>query len=296
MMKKATFVLALCVFTATALGAGPAQKKENPVYVIQTNVGNIEVELFQKKAPKTVANFIGLAEGTKEVIDVKTGKKAKRPFYNGLIFHRVIKDFMIQGGCPKGDGTGGPGYKFADEIDAKGLGLDKLKAIDLKKGPHPFLMIRDQSEYQRKVLMPLFREMNITSQQELDKRRAEFEARLSALTLKEAYENMGYSYSGKGSPYPPVRGSLAMANSGPDTNGSQFFINIVDTDWLIGKHTVFGKVVKGMDVVDTIGAVKVDAGSKPVEAVKILSISRKDEKTPVRPAGPTGQAKKRKEQ
>lgn len=280
-MKRSTVLLGilLCIFTANALGAGQAKKKENPVYVIQTNVGNIEVELFQSEAPQTVANFIGLAEGTKEFIDAKTGEKVKRPFYDGLIFHRVIKDFMIQGGCPKGDGSGGPGYKFADEIDAKGLGLDKIKAVDLKKGPHPLLMIREQSDYQQKVLIPLFRKMNINSQQELDQRRDEFEARLSALTLKEAYENMGYSYSGKGSPHPPVRGSLAMANAGPDTNGSQFFINMVDTNWLIGKHTVFGKVVKGMDVVDKIGAVKVDTGSKPVEEVKIVSISRKDEKT-----------------
>ena len=279
-MKRATVLLGilLCIFTANALWAGQAKKKENPVYVIQTNVGDIEVELFQSEVPKTVANFIGLAEGTKEFVDAKTGEKVKRPFYDGLIFHRVIKDFMIQGGCPKGEGSGGPGYNFADEIDAKGLGLDKIKAIDLKKGPHPFLMIRDQSEYQQKVLVPLFRKMNINSQQELDKKRDEFEARLSALTLKEAYENMGYSYSGKGSPHPPVRGSLAMANAGPDTNGSQFFINMIDTDWLIGKHTVFGKVVKGMDVVDKIGAVKVDTGSKPVEEVKIVSISRKDEK------------------
>jgi len=280
-MQKTTVALGimLCILASNVLWAGKTKPKENPVYVIQTNVGNIEVELFQSEAPQTVANFIELAEGTKEFIDVKTGEKVKRAFYDGLIFHRVIKDFMIQGGCPQGDGTGGPGYKFADEIDAKGLGLDKLKAIDLKKGPHPFLMIRDQSEYQRKVLMPLFREMNITSQEELDQRRDEFEARLSALTLKEAYENMGYSYSGKGSPHPPVRGALAMANSGPDTNGSQFFINMVDTDWLTGKHTVFGKVVKGMDVIDKIGAVKVDAGSKPVAEVKIVSISRKHEKT-----------------
>ncbi len=276
-MKKATIILGviLLVISVNAGWAGKLKQKENPVYVIQTNLGSIEVELFQNDAPETVANFIGLAEGTKEFEDAATGKKVKRPFYDGLIFHRVIKDFMIQGGCPLGSGTGGPGYKFADEIDAKALGLDKLKATDPKNGPHSFLMIRSQEDFQRNVIMPLFQKMNIKSQKELDKRRDEFEARLSALTIKEVYENMGYTYTEKGSPHSPVRGSLAMANAGPNTNGSQFFINIVDTDWLTGKHTVFGRVVEGMDLVDKIGAVQVGSGGKPVEDVKIISIRRK---------------------
>ena len=266
----------LLVLLASGIGwTGEKKQSENPVYVIQTTLGNIEVELFQDETPKTVANFIGLAEGTKEFEDSKTGKKVKRPFYDGLIFHRVIKNFMIQGGCPLGNGRGGPGYTFADEIDAKALGLDKIKAIDPHKGPNPYLMIRSKEEYQRKILMPLFREMNINSQKELDQRKKEVQARLDKLTLKKAYENMGYVYSENGSKHPPVRGSLAMANAGPNTNGSQFFINLVDTDWLTGKHTVFGKVVKGMDVVDKIGAVKVDSRQKPVKDVTIISIHRK---------------------
>ena len=266
----------LLVLLAPGIGwTGEKKQSENPVYVIQTTLGDIEVELFQSEAPKTVANFIGLAEGTKEFEDIKTGKKVKRPFYDGLIFHRVIKDFMIQGGCPLGNGRGGPGYTFADEIDAKALGLDKTKAIDPQKGPNPYLMIRSKEEYQRNVLMPLFRKMNINSQEELDKRKKEVQARLDSLTLKEAYENMGYVYSENGSKHPPVRGSLAMANAGPNTNGSQFFINLVDTDWLTGRHTVFGKVVKGMDVVDKIGSVEVDSRQKPVKDVTIISIHRK---------------------
>jgi peptidyl-prolyl cis-trans isomerase A (cyclophilin A) len=270
-----TIGMMLCILTAGIGWTGEKKQKENPVYVIQTTLGDIEVELFQNETSKTVENFIGLAEGTKEFQDVKTGKKIKRPYYNGLIFHRVIQNFMIQGGCPLGNGQGGPGYTFADEIDATALGLDKIKAFDPQKGPHRFLMIRSQEEYQRNLLMPLFQAMNIKSQEELDQRKKEVEARLDSLTLKEAYENMGYVYSKNGSEHPPVRGSLAMANAGPNTNGSQFFINMIDTDWLTGKHTVFGKVVKGMDVVDKIGAVKVDSGKKPVEDVKIISIHRK---------------------
>lgn len=270
-----TIGMMLCVLAAGIGWTGEKKQKDNPVYVIQTTLGDIEVELFQSETPKTVANFIGLAEGTKEFEDSKTGKKVKRPYYNGLIFHRVIKNFMIQGGCPLGNGRGGPGYTFADEIDATALGLDKMKVFGPQKGLHRFLMIHSQEEYQRNIMTPLFRAMNINSQEEFDQRKKDVETRLDTLTLKEAYENMGYVYSDNGSEHPPVRGSLAMANAGPNTNGSQFFINLVDTDWLTGKHTVFGKVVKGMDVVDKIGAVKVDSGQKPVKDVKIISVHRK---------------------
>lgn len=136
---------------------------------MHTNAGPIELELFDEDAPKTVENFRKLAgEG----------------FYDGLLFHRVISDFMIQGGCPEGTGTGGPGYTFEDEIN------------------------------QHKV----------------------------------------------------VRGALAMANAGPNTNGSQFFIVTIDeAPWLDGKHTVFGKVSSGMDAVDAIEGTETDARDRPVE-------------------------------
>jgi peptidyl-prolyl cis-trans isomerase A (cyclophilin A) len=122
------------------------------------------------------------------------------------------------------------------------------------------------------IVQPIFRKMGIDSQEELDRRADEVRQRIDRLTLMEAYENMGYRYSDDGSAHRPVRGSLAMANSGPNTNGSQFFINLVKTEWLTGKHTVFGKVTKGMDVVDAIGAVAVDGRSQPVTPVVIESI------------------------
>ena len=139
--------------------------KEGVFAVLTTEKGQIVLELFFKETPMTVANFVGLAEGT---LDATKGE----PFYDGLIFHRVISDFMIQGGCPKGNGTGDPGYKFADEF-VDGLIFDKP-------------------------------------------------------------------------------GKLAMANSGTNTNGSQFFITHVPTDWLNYKHTIFGQVVTGQNVVDTV--------------------------------------------
>ena len=97
--------------------------------------------------------------------------------------------------------------------------------------------------------------------------------RAQELTLEQAYSSLGYNYNDKLNSHPPKRGSVAMANSGPNTNGSQFFININDTPWLTGKHTVFGRVIKGMDIVDRIGLVKVDGNSKPIEDIKIISIS-----------------------
>lgn len=146
----------------------------NPRVAMETTLGMMEIELFSEKAPKTAGNFRKLVE---------------KGFYNGLIFHRVIGGFMIQGGCPKGTGTGGPGYNIPDEF-----------------GPG----------------------------------------------LKHNSEGM-----------------LSMANAGPNTGGSQFFITLAATPWLDGKHAIFGKVVKGLDVVRAIGAVPTDGGDRPKTPVKI---------------------------
>jgi peptidyl-prolyl cis-trans isomerase A (cyclophilin A) len=163
---------------------------------METTLGTIKIKLFHKEAPKTVANFVGLAEGTKEFIDPKTGDKTKRAFYDGLIFHRVIPDFMVQGGDPEGTGMGGPGYQFEDEFDPK---------------------------------------------------------------LKHSKP-----------------GILSMANSGPGTNGSQFFITEVPTPHLDMRHTVFGEVTEGIDVVKKITSVERDRSDRPKEPVVIkkLTINR----------------------
>src|SRR5690554_6538471 len=189
-MKK----LSLLLFVFITLN-GIAQKKYSNLgqglYAeFVTNQGTFVVKLFHEETPMTVANFVDLATGKNKLADKDYRKK---PFYNGLIFHRVIKNFMIQGGDPKGTGSGGPGYRFPDEI------VPELKHSK--------------------------------------------------------------------------KGILSMANAGPGTNGSQFFITLKETPWLDGKHTVFGEVVIGMDIVDAIGVTPTQRGDRPVEDVVIQEVN-----------------------
>jgi peptidyl-prolyl cis-trans isomerase A (cyclophilin A) len=158
-----------------------------------TSEGNFTAQLFDEDVPKTVANFAGLAQGTTEWTDPRTGKKTNEPYYNGTIFHRVIDGFMIQGGDPLGQGTGGPGYKFADEFSPK---LRHSKA-----------------------------------------------------------------------------GILSMANSGPNTNGGQFFITLAPTGHLDNKHSVFGEIIEGMDVVKKIGKTATKPGDRPAKPITINSVT-----------------------
>jgi peptidyl-prolyl cis-trans isomerase A (cyclophilin A) len=159
----------------------------------ETSEGTFRIRLFDKEAPKTVENFVGLAEGTKEWRDPATGENRREPFYDGVIFHRVINGFMIQGGDRLGQGTGGPGYKFADEF-------------------HP------------------------------------------SLRHSKA-------------------GILSMANAGPNTNGSQFFITLGPTPHLDNRHSVFGEVVDGLEVVRKIGAVPTGRQDRPVNPVVITRLT-----------------------
>ena len=162
---------------------------------LHTSEGDIKIELFPNHAPKTVANFVELAQGKREWVDPITGEKTTKPLYDGTIFHRVIANFMIQGGDPMGNGMGGPGYRFADEFHPE-LNFDR-----------PYL--------------------------------------------------------------------LAMANAGPGTNGSQFFITVAETSWLNRKHTIFGEVKDkaSQQVVDKIATTKTGNQDRPVQAIKINSVT-----------------------
>jgi peptidyl-prolyl cis-trans isomerase A (cyclophilin A) len=158
----------------------------------ETTAGTFKVRLYDDKAPNTVANFVGLATGTKPWTDT-SGKPASRPFYDGLIFHRVIDGFMIQGGCPEGSGRGGPGFRFGDEFAP---GLTHSKA-----------------------------------------------------------------------------GLLSMANSGPNTNGSQFFITLAPTPWLDNRHSIFGEVVEGLDIVQAIGKTATGPQDRPLKEIAIRKVT-----------------------
>lgn len=276
---RSLFFITLCCFLLSA-NVTAKENQNNPICVIKTSMGDIYVALFATEAPNTVKNFLQLAEGDRKDAGPGKNPNVKNHFYDNLIFHRVIKNFMIQGGCPKGNGTGGPGYTFEDEINAIDLGLDKIKVIQPDGNVHPYLLVRSQQDYSRVVVMPLARKMGIHSQQQFQDRIQDVEQKLSELTLKACYENLGYRYNDTLKSHSLKRGVVAMANSGPNTNGSQFFINLKDTPWLMGKHTVFGKVIKGMDVVDKIGDVFVDQNNKPQKNVTIISIRRYKQRPP----------------
>ncbi len=189
MIKKKFYIFAFLLFIlgcipkeqATTSVVTPIQKEEKMTATIETTLGNIEIELFAKDAPKTVENFVTLT---------------KKGFYDGIIFHRVIPDFMVQTGDPTGTGTGGPGYQFEDEFGAN---------------------------------------------------------------LKHSKEGM-----------------LSMANSGPNTNGSQFFITVAATPWLDNRHAIFGEVTKGMDVVHAISKAQRDGSDKPLETIQMIKVTVQD--------------------
>lgn len=167
--------------------------KPKKIYaVLKTSMGDITCILYPDKAPITVKNFVNLAKGGNTWIDPRTGSSSNEPLYDGTIFHRVIPEFMIQGGDPLGKGTGGPGYTFEDEFSP-------------------------------------------------------------SLTFSQP-------------------GMLAMANSGPNTNGSQFFITVAPTDWLNNRHTIFGKVIKGYDVAVRISQVQRGANDRPLEPVVLKQV------------------------
>ncbi|MDA1194397.1 MAG: peptidylprolyl isomerase [Planctomycetota bacterium] len=256
-----------------------AKAAAQPHVVITTSQGAFEVELLADAAPETVRTFLGLALGEGEFHDVRTKKAVtiEKPFYDGLGFHRIIAGFMIQGGCPAGNGTGNPGFMFGDEMDADALGLAKEKLIDNGR-VHPWVAGLGQQNWQQKVLLPMIRKLQIDPAQlnQSPDLQAKLKGALETMSLKDLYELQGYKYTQGLPSRKPQRGDLALANAGPATNGSQFFVNVRNTPELTGKHTVFGRVVKGMDIVDKIAGVKVNAaaGNRPVEPVTIISIRR----------------------
>ena len=282
MKKIYTLIIMLTAFSLVAAGTkkgeGKMAETKNPVAVMEiTNGadinGTIEIELLQDIAPITVANFIGLANGTKEWTDPKTSQKVKKPYYDSLIFHRVIPDFMIQGGCPLGQGTGGPGYQFEDECYEPGSEI-KGEIKDEETAGQVFEMI----------VLPYLKKTNETSRDpELFNIIKECSEQNSGKPIMkhpvEYYiQKTGFKgkFAGNGKLKASVDyGTLCMANAGPGTNGSQFFI-VTKKDgctWLNGKHTVFGKVLKGMDIAEKIQNAPRGANDKPNQNVMMKKVT-----------------------
>ena len=199
-----------------------------------------------------------------------------RPYYDGLIFHRVIDGFMIQGGDPTGTGSGGAGFTFADEFNGVGLGLDK--EFVLSNGGMNQKVAYMQQQFMMEIVRPRLEAMGLGPQSPEAEVQQGFHKSFKSLrtpTLLDFYKDLGYQYNTELTAQKGVTGVLAMANRGPNTNSGQFFINLGDTPHLDGKHTVFGKVIKGMDIVQAIGKVETDSQNRPAKEVKILSIRQK---------------------
>ena len=199
--------------------------ENNPLVQISTSEGDMIFELYADWAPRTVDNFISLVEGKKEFIDPVTGQKVKRRYYKDLTFHRVIPNFVIQGGDIRGDGSGGPGYAFKDEISAKALGLDTIK-------------VKNSSMYAQDIQNLVIKEFKITSQEQFNAKNSQIRRRLEQMqnmSVEEVLIQLGYEFEDSLKSVPATRFTLAMANAGPNTNGSQFFINLNNNPHLNGK-------------------------------------------------------------
>ncbi|MDT8428941.1 MAG: peptidylprolyl isomerase [Pseudomonadales bacterium] len=245
---------------------------DNPLLMMKTSRGDIYMELFPDAAPANVANFIALAEGRADVTDPVSGQSLNIPWYDGLRFHRVIPGTLIQAGAPRDENSPRPDYHIADEINAQQLGLNLIPVFDELNRPHPWLNIGNKADLEQELLIPLYRREGINNEQTLAAREFEILAKLQAMNLLQAYQQQGYRYSNRLVSLRPLRGSVVMANSGPDTNQTEFFITVTDTPWLTGRNTVIGQVVDGLLIADRILAAAGNTSNPAFAATTIYEI------------------------
>ena len=231
----------------------------NPLLLINTSQGAIYVELFPREAPNNVANFVALARGEIELVDPATETSFMPRYFDGMRFHRVVSDFIIQAASPVYHPLGAPAELLQDEINSDFLGLDQMPVLDSDGSFNKMLNISSKQDFQQEILKPLYQRMNIENEAQLEAGQYEVLEELRQMSVKQAYENQGYRYSTNFPSRTVSRGVVALANVGPDSNGPEFFITLTDADWLTGKHTVIGKVVEGMNIVDTIGEIPIDS-------------------------------------
>ncbi len=248
------------------------ENPENPLLLINTSRGEIYVELFPLEAPQNVQNIIALAQGEVELEDNASGDLFSARYYNGMRFHRVIVGTLIQAGSPARYSRNVSLQRLDDEINAELLGLNQQMVLLPDGNINPLLNIADKSEFDREILEPLYRQLRIESESELAENQSRVLTALQRMTVQQAYENQGYRYNSNLSGRGISRGVMALANSGPDDNGPEFFISLQDADWLSGKHTVVGKVVDGLEAVIAIGETAIDPGQYSSLSTLIYSV------------------------
>jgi len=231
---------------------------QNPLIRVSTSQGEIYLELFPQEAPENVANFIALAEGEKAFTNPDTGEAIQARYYNGMRFHRVVPGFVIQAGSPAYNPLGLQVSLLEDEINADFLGLDQIPALNPDGSFADALNIESKSDLHEEILTPIYEARNIEDAESVLANQYQLLDILQNLTVKSVYENQGYRYDDSLQSRPVERGTVAMANSGPDSNGPEFFISLADAPWLTGKHTVIGRVVEGQSVMDIIGNTAID--------------------------------------
>jgi cyclophilin family peptidyl-prolyl cis-trans isomerase len=258
--------------TSTALLA--MEDSQNPLIRISTSKGEMYLELYPLEAPNNVENFIALAEGEKEFTNLETGEPIQSRYYNGMRFHRVVPSFIIQAGSPAINPLGLQVSLLNDEINANALGLDQIPALNPDGSFADVLNIESKPDFHEEILTTLYSQRNITDFEAALSRQYQVLETLQELSVKSVYENQGYRYDDSLESRPIERGTVALANSGPDSNGPEFFISLTAAVWLWGKYTVIGKVVEGQEVMDSIGNTAIDPGQFSSLSTLIYSVRK----------------------
>ena len=265
MIKAVKFHFLLLYFTVPHIAFSDVnsamqvmENNSNPLMLLSTSLGDIYIELFKVEAPNNVDNFLALAHGEIEFTEKDSGNTFYPRYFDGMQFHRVIPNMLIQAGSPQYHPLGMPRRILADEINADVLGLGEQPVLNEFGEFNSLLNISDQSNFRDALLEPILQHLRIGSDSELTNRQYEIYDFIANLTIKQAYELGGYTYNSDLTTRRITRSIVALANSGPNSNGPEFFIATSDLPWLNGKHTVIGKVVEGMETVDAISRTEID--------------------------------------
>jgi cyclophilin family peptidyl-prolyl cis-trans isomerase len=250
------------------------ESQDNPLLLLSSSQGPIYIELLPDEAPQNVERFLSLAAGEVEFVDSVANSRFTPRYYDGMRFHRVLPGFVIQAGSPNYHPLGSPDQLLDDEINAFSLGLDRLPILAEDGSVNPVLNVGSQAQFGERVLSHVYAGMGIDTVAELESRQSDVVQNLRELTVMRLYEQEGYEYQNEFTTRGISRGTVALANDGPNRNGPEFFIALDDLAWLNGRYTVIGRVVEGMDVADQIGNTAVDPQAFDPRSTMIYSLRR----------------------